>query len=379
MAYVYIDPPELLPQQTRLTANTAASDTSSAVENNDGFANNDYVVFGKIGEEKTEVVKLSGVTGNAQIDHTTGPVFDHSARTKVSQIKYNQVKIYSATTEDGTYSLVTTIDLDLDKAQTIYDDTSGTSSTWYKVKYYNETTTALSSYSSPVQATGFTFQSLRSMVDEVLEEFGDPDSEEINRNKVRTYLRAGVRKLTMELIKNYPDYQKAYTTQALTSGTATYDVPTRFLALNRIDINWSGSDTDDAHKCKIFADESDQYPDTTYYKTDPRVSFRGDQFVIKPTPDNSSGYAFMWYWEYPEEMTDDSDDHGLPYGARDSLVAYALYRCWRPKDPDKALDVREMYLSAVADWIAFVGQSRQTVESGSVKVTYGHEMYAYDN
>ncbi|KXB08827.1 hypothetical protein AKJ59_00415 [candidate division MSBL1 archaeon SCGC-AAA385M02] len=376
---IEIEHPDLGPAKTRLSADVSSSDTSATVENNNDLSTDDYVVFGKPGEELSEIVKITGTSGNTTINFTGGCKFDHSARTPVTYIKYNQVRIYSASEKDGTYSSLSTEDLDIDEEYTGYDDTTGTSSTWYKVKYYNSTTTTLSDYSSAVQGTGYTSDSLYSMINEVLEEFGDPDADEISRDRVRNYLRAGVRKLTMELIKNYPDYRKQYTTQSLTSGTPTYNVPTRFLALNRIDISWDNSNSDDAYKCKIFADEGDQYPNTTYYETDPRVSFRGDQYVIKPEPDNSSGTAFLWYWDYPSEMTNASDTHGLPYGARDPLVAYALYRCWRPKDRDKSMDVREMYLVEVANWIEFIGQSRQTVESESVKVTYGHEMYVYEN
>ncbi len=55
--------PELNLQFTRLSADIAASATTSTVENNKGFATNDYVVFGKVGEEKTEIVKLTSASG----------------------------------------------------------------------------------------------------------------------------------------------------------------------------------------------------------------------------------------------------------------------------------------------------------------------------
>ena len=54
--------------------------------------------------------------------------------------------------------------------------------------------------------TGYTEESLYSMTDEVLEEFGDVEAKEVNRKRVRTYLSAGVRNLTLKLIKTFPDY-----------------------------------------------------------------------------------------------------------------------------------------------------------------------------
>jgi len=375
---VKIDHPSTGPQETRLSADVAASATSSTVENNDGFATNDYCVFGKLGEEKTEVVKLTSTTTNVTLGHTTGPVFAHSARTQISQIKYNQIKVYSSTTEAGTYSLLATIDLDVDQKQTAYDDTAGTSTTWYKVKYYNETTTTLSDYSDAVLGTGYAEESLRSMTDEILEDFGDPDAKEISRIQVRRYLRAGVRKLTKELIKAMPDYRRKYTTQTLTSGTSEYDLPTRFLAFFRVDVNLTGTAYAQAYQAE-FESESEGEPDTTYYTNDPRIYFRAssttEQFGIRPTP-AATGTAFLWYWDYPATMTDDGDLHGLPYGAREVLITYGLKRAWRTKDSAKADEYNNDLKEDVPEYIEFAMQRKQTVNKDFVVPTgVGSDLY----
>lgn len=59
---VFIDHPSLGPQSTRLAADVAADATSSTVENYTGFVTNDYVIFGKPGEEKSEIVLLTSAT-----------------------------------------------------------------------------------------------------------------------------------------------------------------------------------------------------------------------------------------------------------------------------------------------------------------------------
>ena len=367
--------PSLGPQFTRLSADVSASATSSTVENNKGFSTGDYVVFGKPGEEKTEIVLLTSTSGNTTLGHTTGPVFDHSARTQVAQIAYNQVEISRASSQTGTYSVIATIDLTLDEDYTVYEDASGTSSSWYKVRYKNSNNSTYSDYSDPVQGTGYTRASLRSMTDEILEDFGDPDAKELSRKRIRHYLNAGVRKITQELIKCFPDYRRQYTTQVLTADQATYDLPDRFLAFNRVDINFDGSDPANAYKVEIFESEAEGQPDTTYYESDPRVFFRGDQFGIRPTPDTTGGYAFLWYWDYPEEMVDEADEHGLPYGAREVLVAYGLYRAWLSKNQDKAGGYKQEYKEALEDYIEFVATSRQAYTNKKVKVTYGYDMY----
>lgn len=369
---IFIVHPELDGQETRLSQDVAASATTSTVENNKSFATNDYVVFGNLNEEKTEIVLLTSTSGNTTLGHTTGPIFPHAARTSVSQIRYNQVKIYSSTSEDGTYSLVDTVDLTLDQKYTVYNDSAGTSTTWYKVKYYNATTTSLSSYSVPVQGTGYTDDSLRSMADEVLEDFGDPDGKDLKRDQVYNYLRGGVRNIVTPLMTYYPDYFRAYTTQALTS--STFDVPSRFMGLIRMDINYTGTDPSDASKA-IFKGEEFGFPNTTYSETNPIVSMRGNQFVIRPSA--TTGMAFIWYWRYPEVMTEDDDEHGLPYGARDVLVNYALYKSWLPRDSDKSATYKSLFKDSLSEYLKFVSQSIQNITNKTTEVTSGFEMYGW--
>jgi len=367
--------PELGPQITRLSASSSLGATSSTVDNNNGFANGDYAVFGVLGEEKTELILLTSPSGTTTIGHTGGLVFDHDARTPVSEIPYNQAEVYRATSQAGTYTLIATVSFTVDESYTIYNDADGTSSSWYKVRYKNSGLTTYSDYSDTVQGTGYTEDALRSMTDEVLEDYGDLETKEISRRAVRRYLNAGVRKLTQKLIEVCPDYRRNYTTQALTSGTSAYDLPTRFVAFIRVDVNFGGSTATDASKVEIFDSESEGQPDTDWSTYDPRICFRGNQFVIRPTPTSSSGYAFMWYWDYPATMADEADEHGLPYGAREPLIAYALFRLWAAKNQDKAGVYKTEFKESSKEFIEFVSDSRQKYSNKRVKIVFGSELY----
>jgi len=368
--------PNLGPQTTRLSVASAAAATSSTVENNTGFATNDYIVLGVLGEEKSELIILTSTTTSVTIGHSGGLTFDHAVRTPIAEIPYNQAEVYRATSQTGTYSLIATVDLTVDEPYTTYSDATGTSTSWYKIRYKNSNATTYSEYSDVVAGTGYTDDSLRSMADEVLGDFGDEYSKEINRKTVLLYLKAAVRNLTKELFKVAPDYLRAYTTQALTASTATYDLPSRFMGFIRVDVNFTGSTATDAYKVERFESEARGDPNTTYYKSDPRICFRGDQFVIRPTPDSSSGYAFLWYWKYPAVMADEADEHGLPFGARDSLVSYALWRAWLGRDTDKANEYKSMYSTARDSWIDFVSTARQAYNNKQVDVVFGNDLYS---
>jgi len=74
-------------------------------------------------------------------------------------------------------------------------------------------------------------------------------------------------------------------------------------------------------------------------------------------------------------LSNETDEHGLPYGARDVIVAYCLYRAWLTKDPEKALYFLNMYKENLSDYLIFVGQQRQTMGTSHQEIIFGEEMY----
>lgn len=364
--------PELATQKTYTSAEVLASASSSTVENGSGFSSGDLVLFGKYGQEKTERVTLSGTTGNTQLDHSTGPVFSHPARTPVQMMVFDQAEISRADSEGGSYTVLTTVDLNFDEDVTLYNDSTGTTSSWYKIRYKNSSTGVYSSYSPEQQGTGYDDDAMGSMLEEVLVDFGDPTAKKITRTRVRSYLKAGVRTLAVKIIKMYPDHLRSATTQDFTS-SQTYNLPDRFLGFIRVDVNYAGTTRSDATKA-TFESEGDGFPSTTYTTNDPRIFIRGGSVGFRPTP-TGSGRAWYVYWAYPPVMSDDGDTHGLPFGARDVLVAHALYRLWLSKDQDKSRGYRSLYKDLEEEFIEFVGQQRQQITQPNEEVVFGGDLY----
>src|SRR3990167_2177526 len=84
-------PPPDLDDNNRpfLAADYAAAVTTLAVDNGNKFAVNDYVVIGRIGGEKTEIVKVSAVA--AASINTDSTVFAHNRGERITFIPYNQI------------------------------------------------------------------------------------------------------------------------------------------------------------------------------------------------------------------------------------------------------------------------------------------------
>lgn len=69
----------------------------------------------------------------------------------VSEASWTHSKIYRSTSEAGTYSLVATQALDPTNPDTTYFDENGGSNSWYKVAFWDSSTSTLSSYSDAFQ------------------------------------------------------------------------------------------------------------------------------------------------------------------------------------------------------------------------------------
>ena len=164
-------------EHTYLTVACAASASSITIADFSGFSDNDYLVLGIYGKEKAEIVLVddAAIDATISLDATDVLAYAHPVNTKITVIPFNQVEISSATTETGTYSVLTTIDLQVDSEYTTYDDSAAASTTWYKVRFKNSSvvTPTYSEYSDPVQATGFKANSRGRLKSAVRSLFGD--------------------------------------------------------------------------------------------------------------------------------------------------------------------------------------------------------------
>jgi len=127
----------ILTELSYLSADIDATDTSITVDNAQGFKEHDFIIIGSIGSETTEIAQIDTVTGTT-IDLVSPISFTHKDDAQVQKTLFNQRRFYRSTSETGTYTLLTTKNIEVDRPDgTFYEDDSGTSSNWYKATYYN--------------------------------------------------------------------------------------------------------------------------------------------------------------------------------------------------------------------------------------------------
>ena len=146
----------VLGEKTFISADEAIGQTVISVENNQGFSANNYVILGVIGEESSELLKITSVNADGkEITLSSATLHEHLEKAPIQYIRYNQRKFYRSTAEGGTYTHLTTegspVDIQVDNPEgTEFEDSTGTSPSWYKATYFNSTSSTESSTSDAV-------------------------------------------------------------------------------------------------------------------------------------------------------------------------------------------------------------------------------------
>jgi len=230
-----------------LRESVSASGTSLKVKNDAGFATNQYAQIGSTGLEKTELKLISSVGSNALTISATE--FDHPTDTPIFGLLYNQIKIYrSITGATGTFTLLATVDIDVDREETIYKDTGGTSAHAYKTTFYNSTTSLESEYSAIILPAGKELWTLQSMRESVMSEFNDPLPKFLTEDQIDKWINLWLLIMTRTARSINQDFGIKSTDISLSSGVAEYDTdngfPKDFVSPIKVEISWSGSDSD---------------------------------------------------------------------------------------------------------------------------------------
>lgn len=154
--------------KTYLSADVNANEFNVTVQNITGFADNQYVLIGEVGNENSEIAKINGSpSAPSTITFDSGLTYAHTAGTYIYVLKFNRVEISIAPTVGGVKVVLTTIDLIADNDSTDYNDTVSVAG-YYYARYFNSETSVFSPYSDPAPYSGYTLYSARSIIDKAL-------------------------------------------------------------------------------------------------------------------------------------------------------------------------------------------------------------------
>lgn len=364
-------------EQTYLSDPISASTTTLAVKNNDRFAANDRIMIGEMGDEKTEIVTVSSVSGGTTIV-TGATVFAHEADTPVYRLRFDQVRFYRSTTGiNGTYSVISTQNLDVDNANltTIYDDTTGISTYYYKTTFYHSISLLESAFSDIIAATGWRRRQVGNIIDEILREVSDETETIVDRTELLGYFNDVNDDLQTNVSKPY-DFLRARTTLTRTANRNYIDFLTdsngdqTMWKFDRMDYNFTDTttdpDTDNTSTIKVIGEEEfrNKYTDNTISSTtvsnDKPAEMCLDTSVNRfrfshPFETTTTNVFYLHYWKYFDVIDSEGDEIETP-----TPKIYKLY-CKQMYYRKRA--ITEDSYQATADRLA----ADYTIEKGKYK------------
>ena len=144
-------------KETFLTAQADSGTGTITVKSVIGFAVNQILLIGEIGDENSEIIKTHASTApsGTTITLASNLTKTHDVYTKVRIIPYDQVEFYHAETATGSKTLLDTIAIQCDSLETRYDDTEY-SSGYYFTRFKNTISPlTYSGYSDPIPYAGY--------------------------------------------------------------------------------------------------------------------------------------------------------------------------------------------------------------------------------
>ena len=186
--------PPFLPSEplTNLAESVLATGVALTVLDNTGFAQNDFVILGHVGTEKTEAKRITAAVTAGTSLTVAALTFDHTVDTVVMKTLWDQAEISGAATLTGAKTVIATISLQYDADFSTYVNT-GTTYAYYFVRYYNSNAATYSSYSDGVMdggaVSGYAQNTVRAVKTEALamtnEKIGDLITDEWLNNEIQ--------------------------------------------------------------------------------------------------------------------------------------------------------------------------------------------------
>ena len=157
-------------QITYLTQDLAIGATSLSILSKSGFLKTEhrsdtyfFVLIGKYGQEKSEIVKVTADDTVNQSLTVSACKYSHSASDAITFIPYDKIRYIGRVSSGSADNTIIEIDIDCTKQSTEYVY-EGTSYAAFVVAYYNSSTDEISGYSEEITSTSFTHRSIERII-----------------------------------------------------------------------------------------------------------------------------------------------------------------------------------------------------------------------
>ena len=353
---IYISHPSFKDNpSTFLTADSAVSATTLTVGNVTGFSTNKFVVVGKIGQDQTELLRPGAVTSPGTFGTFDAvPKFAHNADDQITLFDWNKIRVYKSTTgATGTYSLVSTLDIDVDSDVTVYEDSASLTTYYYKFAPYNSITDVEGDLSDAIAATGFVFYSLKTMIDRVLSLFGDSKAEFVTRDEVRDWLTEIYEYAQQQVAIATDRYNISEQIITLQADTTDYDLEADFLIEKGVRVSEDGGTKYDKFAANKQLDSMGKVVQTNVKYG---YTIKGSKIVIDDPIPSTTDKIKVYYIASPFIFTDQTDTLQAPFvNSSGMFVKYGLAHCFlKDKKSDDYKTLKDEAERKVNEFVSYI-------------------------
>lgn len=331
--------------RSNLTAKANAGQANIVVQNVSDFSVDDPIIIGTPGQELTEIKKISSISGktitlSANLDNT------HPENTRITYIKYDQVKFYKSDSEDGTYTEAETKDIAIDEPHTLY---SSPLSYYFKIAYYNSITAELSGYSVAVSSSGFERYSLIKLQDALFKKFRDEKEQFLERDEITTWIGEIKDDMVNKIIDNNEKYFNASVDLDVNSDGEA-DLSDDFRKFQKISVLYNGITAIRASKIELEnVDDATQ----TFSESAPYYYFNSYKIGIRPKGIVGTTKVRVVHEYQPADLENDSDLLPKPIRFYTKVVMDGLMvrACEKAGKDSRADRYERKYVNGVDDMI----------------------------
>lgn len=194
---------------TVLTADAAVGATTITAKSTVGFTVGQAIYIGTTArEDACELVYVQTVASATSLTLSSGLTLPHSKYEPVTGVVGDKVRIYRAANVDGTtpadtsFAVLAARQIDPDHQSTYYADSTGSSSYWYKMTYYNATTLTETDLAASTAVRGDDFGHYVSL-SEIRNEAGFANAVNLRDTVVDQQRRAAESEINSALAKYY--------------------------------------------------------------------------------------------------------------------------------------------------------------------------------
>src|SRR3990167_2547733 len=343
-------------EETYLTVKYS-SGTNWTVKSNEGWATNNIVVVGFPGDEKTEQVIASGVSGDTVIPSTAAGKFAHAIDTPLFRSPYNQISV-ERKPSGGSYAVIAeglqNIEWDERDGHTKIRIAAGADSDTYKWRFYNSASAEYSAYSGELPGTGLTPFYAGYLI-EALRYFGKiPANLGITDIDILRSLNRGQREIDTMHDKWWFALTEDTDATRITSIAATfkYDLTSNFRGMDVLKVldednqkyNLSYIPLIEFDSYKVDDADTDNHGNHPKFWTllPPDSSNTIGYFGVHQTPENALIYFYRRYWRFLPELTSFASTTLIPLP--EALMNWALFELYKLReDRDNASFYYQLY------------------------------------